>query len=76
MTHLYLILLTATASAQAHPRWLLSNRRAKLSTESSLILKRASASRLSGQRRDDDYDGAVVGRIFLSPAAPDSRPWM
>jgi hypothetical protein len=21
-------------------------------------------------------EGAVVGRVFLSPAAPDSRPWM
>jgi hypothetical protein len=33
-----------------------------------LILKRASASRSSGQWRDDDYDvlenGVVVGRIF------------
>jgi hypothetical protein len=31
------------------------------------------------QWRDDDYDvedGVIVGRIFLSPAAPDSRPWM
>jgi hypothetical protein len=39
-----------------------------------LILKRASASRTSGQWRDDDFDvladGAVVGRIFLSAAAP------
>ena len=46
-----------------------------------LILKRASASRLSGEWRDDDFDvladGAVVGRIFLSPAAPpQDRPWM
>jgi hypothetical protein len=28
----------------------------------------------------EDYDvlaeGAVVGRVFLSPAAPDSRPWI
>jgi hypothetical protein len=34
-----------------------------------LILKRASASRPSGQWRDDDYDvledGVVVGRIFI-----------
>jgi hypothetical protein len=33
-----------------------------------LILKRASASRLSGEWNDDDYDvlgdGVVVGRIF------------
>jgi hypothetical protein len=47
---------------------------------SQLILKRASASRSSGQWSDDDYDvlenGKVVGRIFLSPAAPQDRQWM
>ena len=30
--------------------------------------------------RDDNYnvleDGVVVGRIFLSPATPEHRPWM
>jgi hypothetical protein len=45
-----------------------------------LILKRAKVSRPSGQWRDDDYDvicqGAVVGRVFLSPAAPQERQWM
>jgi hypothetical protein len=45
-----------------------------------LILKRASASRSSGQWRDDDYDvlenGVVVGRIFKVPIAPADRPWM
>jgi hypothetical protein len=45
-----------------------------------LILKRGSASRSSGQWRDDDYDvleaGVVVGRIFVSPAAPQDRQWM
>jgi hypothetical protein len=45
-----------------------------------LILKRASASRSSGQWSDDDYDvlenGKIVGRIFRSPAAPTSRQWM
>jgi hypothetical protein len=45
-----------------------------------LILKRASASRSSGQWRDDDYDvlenGVVVGRIFKSPGVPEDRPWM
>ena len=45
-----------------------------------LTLKRASASRPSGQWRDDDYDvicdGAVVGRIKHRPAAPEARPWM
>jgi hypothetical protein len=39
-----------------------------------LILKRASASRLSGEWSDDDYDvvadSMVVGRIFKSAAAP------
>jgi hypothetical protein len=45
-----------------------------------LILKRASASRPSGQWRDDDYDvlenGVVVGRIVKVPVAPQDRPWM
>jgi len=45
-----------------------------------LILKRGSASRPSGQWRDDDYDvledGVIVGRIFLSPGAPQDRQWM
>ncbi len=39
-----------------------------------LILKRASAFRPSGEWNDDDFDvladGAVVGRIFKSAAAP------
>jgi hypothetical protein len=43
-----------------------------------LILKRGSASR--SQRRDDDYDvlekSVVVGRIFVTPAAPAGRQWM
>jgi hypothetical protein len=47
---------------------------------STLILKRASASRPSGQWNDDDYDvladGAVVGRIFKANAAPVGAPWM
>jgi hypothetical protein len=45
-----------------------------------LILKRASASRSSGQWRDDDYDvlenGVVVGRISKEQVAPQDRPWM
>jgi hypothetical protein len=45
-----------------------------------LILKRASASRSSGEWSDDDYDvlaeGAVVGRIFKVNAAPVGSPWM
>lgn len=39
-----------------------------------LILKRASASRPSGEWNDDDFDvladGIVVGRIFKANAAP------
>jgi hypothetical protein len=39
-----------------------------------LILKRASASRPSGEWNDDDFDvlaeGAVVGRIFKANASP------
>jgi hypothetical protein len=34
----------------------------------------------TSQWRDDDYDvifkGAVVGRVFLSPAEPQDRQWM
>jgi hypothetical protein len=45
-----------------------------------LTLKRASASRPSGEWDDDDYDvltdGAIVGRIFNSNAGPVGLPWM
>jgi hypothetical protein len=45
-----------------------------------LILKRASASRPSGEWDDDDYDvladGVVVGRIMETAAAPVGQPWM
>src|SRR3989442_10171566 len=45
-----------------------------------LVLKRASASRPSGEWNDDDYDvladGLVVGRIFHVAAAPVGTPWM
>jgi len=45
-----------------------------------LILKRASASRLSGEGNDDDFDvlagDEVVGRIFKANAAPVGSPWM
>jgi hypothetical protein len=45
-----------------------------------LILKRASASRPSGQWDEEDYDvlanGEVVGRIFKTNAAPVGSPWM
>jgi hypothetical protein len=45
-----------------------------------LILKRASASRPSGDWNDDDFDvmanGAIVGRIFKANAPPIGSPWM
>jgi hypothetical protein len=45
-----------------------------------LTLKRASASRPSGEWRYDDYDviadGVVVGRIMRAAAAPVGQPWM
>jgi hypothetical protein len=45
-----------------------------------LILKRASASRPSGEWNDDDYDvladDVVVGRIFNAAASPVGTPWM
>ena len=45
-----------------------------------LILKRASASRPSGEWDDDDFDvladGVVVGRIMKTEAAPIGSPWM
>jgi hypothetical protein len=45
-----------------------------------LILKRASASRSSGEWNDDDFDvlayGTVVGRIFKANAAPVGSPGM
>ena len=47
---------------------------------SSLILKRTSALRPSGQWRDNDYDvledGKVVGRMFHLEAAAPEGPWM
>jgi hypothetical protein len=45
-----------------------------------LILKRASASRPSGQWNEEDFDvlanGEAVGRIFKANAAPVGSPWM
>src|SRR5258707_2592532 len=45
-----------------------------------LILKRASASRPSGEWSDDDFDvlcdGAVVGRIMKAAAVPAGMSWM
>jgi hypothetical protein len=47
---------------------------------SSLILKRASASRPGGEWDDDDYDvvtdGVTVGRIMKAAAAPVGSPWL
>jgi hypothetical protein len=43
-----------------------------------VILKRASASRLSGEWSEDDYDvladGIVVGRIMKAAAVPEDAP--
>jgi len=45
-----------------------------------LTLKRAAASRLSGEWSDDDYGvlagGIVVGRIMKAAAAPVGQPWL
>jgi len=45
-----------------------------------LILKRAAASRLSGEWSEDDYDvladGVVVGRVMKAAAAPVGTPWL
>jgi hypothetical protein len=45
-----------------------------------LILKRASASRISDEWCDDDFDvladGVVVGRIMKAAAAPVGMSWM
>jgi hypothetical protein len=47
---------------------------------SPLVLKRASASRSSGEWNDDDYDvlaeGIVIGRIMKAAAAPVGAPWL
>jgi hypothetical protein len=45
-----------------------------------LVLKRATASRPSGEWNDDDYDvlcdGIVVGRIMKAAAVPVGLSWM
>jgi hypothetical protein len=45
-----------------------------------LTLKRASASRPSGEWSEDDYDvlaeGVVVGRIMRAAASPVDAPWL
>ena len=44
------------------------------------ILKRATASRPSGEWKDDDYDvladGVAVGRIMKAAAVPEGTPWL
>jgi len=44
------------------------------------MLKRASASRSSGEWKDDDFDvladGAVVGRSMKGAATPVRTPWL
>jgi hypothetical protein len=46
---------------------------------STLTLKHASKSRPSGQWSDDDYDvfdgEQHIGRIMLTPQAPEGEPW-
>ena len=46
----------------------------------SLILKRATLSRPSGEWSDDDYDvladGIAIGRIMKAAAAPVGAPWL
>jgi hypothetical protein len=48
--------------------------------ERPLVLKRASASRPSGEWNHNDFDvladAVVVGRIFKADAAPLGTPWM
>jgi hypothetical protein len=57
-----------------------AGRRALAEASMALILKRASASRPSGEWNDDDYDvladAIVVGRIFKGNATPVGAPWM
>jgi hypothetical protein len=49
-------------------------------TTKSLVLKRGSASRQSGQWRDDDCDvlknGVDYRAVLIVPIAPAERPWM
>ena len=52
----------------------------KKGRSASLILKRASTSRPSGEWNDDDFDvlanGVVIGRIMKAAAIPEGRPWL
>jgi hypothetical protein len=66
-------------AAARQDRQAADNRRLQMEKDY-LILKRASASRPSGEWNDDDFDvlagGVVVGRIFKANAAPVGSPWM
>jgi hypothetical protein len=65
----------STASSRAP-----SQATCRSSNQPSFVLKRAAASRPSGEWNDDDFDvladGIVVGRIFNSAASPVGLPWM
>jgi hypothetical protein len=54
--------------------------RRPMTPQGRLMLKRASASRSSGEWKDDDFDvladGAVVGRIMKGAATPVRTPWL
>src|SRR5262249_39737200 len=58
----------------------MANQMAHFRVMSSLILKRTSASRPSGEWNDDDVDmlaeGVAVGRIMKASASPEGIPWM
>jgi hypothetical protein len=68
---------SAIAVTPASPEGLPKRSSAVSRWRTTTTLKRASASRPSGEWRDDDYDmlaqGEAVGRIFNANAAPGDR---
>jgi hypothetical protein len=66
--------------SEAGKRLIGAAREALAIAQGRLVLKRASASRPSGEWNDDDFDvladGAVVGRIFKANATPVGMSWM
>ena len=58
----------------------MTSRTEAFSLMSSLMLKRASAFRPSGEWNDDDYDvladGIIVGRIMKAAAVPVGQSWL
>jgi hypothetical protein len=70
--------LMINAGGKSYKLVLLSSGQKNLGDQ--LILKRASASRSSGEWKDDDFDvladGTVVGRIMKAAAAPEGTPWL